>query len=1198
VSGGISVLTQPNAGTYNFNLPTVAGSAGQPLLSGGGGTAPMTFGTLLVPGGGTGATTFTAHAPLIGEGTGAIVATAAMANGQVLIGSNGADPVPATLTQGTNVTITVGAGSITIAAAGGSGGCTTSGASGQVLTDNGAGGCASDTSTLLSAGALSLGLSGTAGSVKMGNATSGTITIQPVTGALGSVTASLPANTGTIAELNLAQTWSALQSFNSSDLALNGATSGSIKLNAAAIAGSNTLTFPAGTTDFSATGGTSQVVKQTSSGGAFTVAQLACGDLSNSGTGCSGNASGTVNSGTAGQIAYYATSTNAISGNANANISSGALTLGTAGSVVGSIAFDNATSGSITIAPPTGALGSVTATIPANTGTIAELNLAQTWSALQSFNSSDFALNGSVSGSIKLNAAATAGSNTLTFPAGTTDFSATGGTSQVVKQTSSGGAFTVAQLACGDLSNSGTGCSNNASGTVNAGTSGQLAYYATSTAAVSGNANANISSGALTLGQVGSVVGSIAFDNATSGSITISPPTGALGSVTATIPANTGTIAELNLAQTWTALQSHNTNDLAMNGATSGSIKLNAAATAGSNTITFPAGTTDFSATGGASQVIKQTSSGGAFTVAQLACGDLSNAGAACTASNTITLNAGANVAITAPGAMTLGGTFTFGSTSDTPRFAGLGLGGVASGANILTIFGSVSGHIDFKTATAAGTNTLTFPAGTTDFSSTGGASQVVEQTSSGGAFTVARLACADLSNAGTACLASNTITLNAGSNVGITAPGAMTLGNTYTFGSTSDTPRFAGLGLGGTASGANILTIFGSSSGHIDVQTPAATGSNVATIPANTGIIAEVNLAQTWSAAQTFSSNDLILAGSSTPPSAVNPTWTWTAGGVGTGANAALIATFKANGTIAFVSGASKIGAGATTTTTSAINTTGATLLVVTVTQYSGAGAGTLSDNKSNSWSTAVGPIIVGETESWIFYSTTGNVGSGHTFAFAGGTAAAVDVQSFSQTATSSALDQTNSNTSTGNITSLQTGSVTPSIIGEVIIAGWTADNSTASLSINSSFTIPNPVVYYSNGFSEAGAAAYFIQAGGSGGTLLLDAAAAAGTHTLTFPAGTTDFSATGGTNQIVKQTSLNGAFTVATLTPTDLSSGLTSCSTNTLPWYSSTGTVLACMASVNNALVVTSSAGVPTESAAAMGLLNFASYSSLGGV
>jgi hypothetical protein len=64
---------------------------------------------------------------------------------------------------------------------------------------------------------------------------------------------------------------------------------------------------------------------------------------------------------------------------------SGALTLGTAGSVVGKVVLDNATSGSITLAPPNGALGSVTATLPDNTGTIAELNLVQSWTAGQTF---------------------------------------------------------------------------------------------------------------------------------------------------------------------------------------------------------------------------------------------------------------------------------------------------------------------------------------------------------------------------------------------------------------------------------------------------------------------------------------------------------------------------------------------------------------------------------------------------------------------------------------------------------------------------------------------------------------------------------------------------------------------------------------------------------------------------------------------
>jgi hypothetical protein len=68
-----------------------------------------------------------------------------------------------------------------------------------------------------------------------------------------------------------------------------------------------------------------------------------------------------------------------------ATLSTGTLTLGTAGSVVGGVALANATSGTITLAPTTGALGSVTATLPANTGTIAETNLAQQFTLTQTF---------------------------------------------------------------------------------------------------------------------------------------------------------------------------------------------------------------------------------------------------------------------------------------------------------------------------------------------------------------------------------------------------------------------------------------------------------------------------------------------------------------------------------------------------------------------------------------------------------------------------------------------------------------------------------------------------------------------------------------------------------------------------------------------------------------------------------------------
>ncbi len=47
----------------------------------------------------------------------------------------------------------------------------------------------------------------------------------------------------------------------------------------------------------------------------------------------------------------------------------------------------------------------------------------------------------------------------------------------------------------------------------------------------------------MALGTAGSAVGSLAFANATSGAITVSPPTGALGTVALTLPDTAGTLA-------------------------------------------------------------------------------------------------------------------------------------------------------------------------------------------------------------------------------------------------------------------------------------------------------------------------------------------------------------------------------------------------------------------------------------------------------------------------------------------------------------------------------------------------------------------------------------------------------------------------------------------------------------------------------
>jgi hypothetical protein len=87
------------------------------------GTIDLEVGGLTVAQGGTGATSFADKAVLITQdsGTDTVAAAAMSTNGQLLIGGT-SGPAVATLTAGSNVTITNADGAITIAAAGGGGG--------------------------------------------------------------------------------------------------------------------------------------------------------------------------------------------------------------------------------------------------------------------------------------------------------------------------------------------------------------------------------------------------------------------------------------------------------------------------------------------------------------------------------------------------------------------------------------------------------------------------------------------------------------------------------------------------------------------------------------------------------------------------------------------------------------------------------------------------------------------------------------------------------------------------------------------------------------------------------------------------------------------------------------------------------------------------------------------------------------------
>ena len=97
-------------------LATITGTANEIEITNGAGS--ITIGLvdpLIVAKGGTGAATLTDHSLLVGSGTDAVTALGAATNGQLPIGSTGADPVLATLTGTANqVNVTNDAGSITL----------------------------------------------------------------------------------------------------------------------------------------------------------------------------------------------------------------------------------------------------------------------------------------------------------------------------------------------------------------------------------------------------------------------------------------------------------------------------------------------------------------------------------------------------------------------------------------------------------------------------------------------------------------------------------------------------------------------------------------------------------------------------------------------------------------------------------------------------------------------------------------------------------------------------------------------------------------------------------------------------------------------------------------------------------------------------------------------------------------------------
>lgn len=175
-----------------------------------------------------------------------------------------------------------------------------------------------------------------------------------------------------------------------------------------------------------------------------------------------------------------------------------------------------------------------------------------------------------------------------------------------------------------------------------------------------------------------------------------------------------------------------------------------------------------------------------------------------------------------------------------------------------------------------------------------------------------------------------------------------------------------------------------------------------------------------------------------------------------------------------AFISGNTKGSTGGNAVTSDAIDTTGANLLVVSVSAYS-VTPGSITDSKGNTW-TALTASTSTTSRERLFYCVPTSVGSGHTFTYSqSGTFPVIGVRAFSG-AHATPLDQQAAGGSTGSGTSLQPGSLTPPGDGYLFVSGIIhGETGGTALLINSGFTSVG--VNYSSSNNIAGGMGYLIQ-------------------------------------------------------------------------------------------------------------------------
>jgi hypothetical protein len=163
----------------------------------------------------------------------------------------------------------------------------------------------------------------------------------------------------------------------------------------------------------------------------------------------------------------------------------------------------------------------------------------------------------------------------------------------------------------------------------------------------------------------------------------------------------------------------------------------------------------------------------------------------------------------------------------------------------------------------------------------------------------------------------------------------------------------------------------------------------------------------------------------------------------------------------------------GLSSATSSAIDTTGVTLIVLHVSYLDTVTPPTVSDSKGNTWTPLTLTTTTVSGADRFYYCLNPIVGSGHTFSFSGtNTSTALSVAAFAQVASFDLEGPGNVGgpSSSGSAP----GPITPSVANALVITGFHWENSGTTASITSPFTIINQIDL--SGGHYPGAIAYHI--------------------------------------------------------------------------------------------------------------------------